>query len=92
MQVKLNPRVVLEHLEANRILPADEFLLGIDADIQMIEKQIVVGPILTVRAAQDVSTRRPDRNLRRLRRRCLLRTRGGNRRRSLRRRAERGGA
>ncbi len=54
MQIELDARAVLEHLEADGVLAADEFLFGIDANVEMVEEQIVVGAVGTVRAAQDV--------------------------------------
>ena len=51
LEVELDARVVLEHLEADSVLPADEFLVGVDADIEMVEEQIVVGAIWAVRSA-----------------------------------------
>ena len=50
----MNPRVVLEHLEANRVLAGDEFLQRVDANVEVIKKQIVVGPITPVLSAQNV--------------------------------------
>ena len=43
-----------EHLEANGIFAADEFLVGIDANIEMVVEQIVVGAVWAVGTAQDV--------------------------------------
>src|ERR1019366_10235177 len=57
MQVELDARAVLEHLEADGVLAADELLLGIDADVEMVEEQVVVGAIRPVLAAQDVGVR-----------------------------------
>src|SRR5271156_2108438 len=83
VQVELDARVVLEYLEANGIFSPDELLLWIDAHIQMVEEQIVVGAILAVSSAQNVSPRRRGWSLRRLWRRCLLTTCSGSGRRSL---------
>src|SRR5262249_49924199 len=42
VEIQLDARVILQHAKANRILAADEFLFRIDANIQVIEKQVVV--------------------------------------------------
>ena len=39
VEVELNPRVVLQHLEANRVLAADDLLHRIDADVQVVESR-----------------------------------------------------
>jgi hypothetical protein len=57
VEVELNPRVVFEHAEADRVLAADKLLLRIDANIKMVKKQIVVGPVPPVLPAQDVGVR-----------------------------------
>ena len=54
MQVELDARVVLEHLEADGVLAAEEFLLRVDANIEVVEEQIVIGAIGSVLAAQDI--------------------------------------
>ncbi len=76
MQVELNARAVLEHLEADGDLSADELLLRVDADIQMIEEQIVVGAIRAVLAAQDVGMSGSGRLSRRLGRKGNRQERG----------------
>ena len=57
VQVELDARAVLEHPEADGVLAADELLFGIDADVEMVEEQVVVGAIRPVLAAQDVGMR-----------------------------------
>ncbi len=49
---------VFQHLEANRILAADEFLVRINAKVEIVGKQIVVCPPLAIFAPQDVSAGR----------------------------------
>ena len=58
MQVELDAVVVLEHLETNGVLAADRFLFRIDAHVEMVVKQIVVGAIPAIFAAQNVGLRR----------------------------------
>ena len=58
VQIELDARVVLEHLEADRVLAADRLLVRIDADVEVVEEQIVVRAIAAVLAAQDVGARR----------------------------------
>ena len=58
VEIELNARVVLQHLEADRVLAADRLLLRIDADVEVVVQQIVVGAISAVFAAQDVGARR----------------------------------
>ena len=43
-----------EHLEADRVRSADELLVGIDAEIEVVEEQIVVGAIRSIGAAQQI--------------------------------------
>ena len=81
VQIELDARVVLQHLEANRVLAAEELLLRIDADVEVVGEQVVVGAIAPVLAAQDVRARRR----RWLRSRRLPGRRCGCRRRRLRR-------
>ena|ERR1700691_3602360 len=57
-QVELDPRVILEHFEPDRVLPADELFLRIDANVEVVEQQVVVGAIWPVSTAQDVSSGR----------------------------------
>src|SRR6202046_567938 len=54
-QVELNASVVLQHLETDRVFPADELLFRVDADIEVVVKQVVVRAIRSVSAAEDVS-------------------------------------
>lgn len=75
-QIKLNTRVVLEHLEADRVLAADELLFGIDADIEVVIKQIVVGTIRPISTAQNIGVRRLGVAMNAMRGGWLLRVRG----------------
>lgn len=61
-QVELNARIVLQHLEANRVLAAQEFLVRINAKVEIIGKQIIVGPPLTV-CARRMSAREGSRGV-----------------------------
>ena len=74
VQIELNSRRIRQHLEADRILPAEILLLRIDANIQVIRKQIVVSPISAILAAQKIRMRRHRRGIRRLVRRNVLST------------------
>ena len=47
-QVELDARVVLQHPEADRVLAADELLLRIDADVEVVGEQVVVGAVRAV--------------------------------------------
>ena len=47
-----------EHPEADRVLAGDRLLVRIDADVEVVEEQIVVGAVAPVLAAQDVGARR----------------------------------
>ena len=58
LQVELDARAVLQHLEADGVLAADELFLRVDADVEMVEEQIVVGAIGSVGAAQEIGVRR----------------------------------
>src|SRR5262245_16193721 len=62
-QVELDSRIIPQHLETDRIFSADELLLRINANIQLVGEQVVVGPPVTIRASQDVSPRRRRRRL-----------------------------
>ncbi len=77
VQVELNTRVVLEHLEADRVLPADDFLIRVDADVEVVVEQVVVGAIGAVGAAEDICLRGYVRALRALRRGCSRLSRSG---------------
>jgi len=57
-EVQLDSRVVLQHPEADRVLPADRLLLRIHPDIEVVGQQVVVDPVLPLSAAQDVRLRR----------------------------------
>jgi hypothetical protein len=58
-QVELDARVVLEHAEPNRVLAADEFLVRVYADVEVIGEQIVIRPPRAVFTAQEVGARGP---------------------------------
>ena len=78
LEVELDARAVLEHLEANGVFAADEFLVGIDANIEVVVEQIVVGAVWAVGTAQDVGLCRFEGGYSRLARAGLLRRlRGG---------------
>src|SRR6266700_1791118 len=57
-QIELDSRIVLKHFEPDSVLPADELFLWINADIEVVKKQVVVGAIRPVGSTQDVSMRR----------------------------------
>ena len=65
VQVELDARVVLQHLEPDGVLAAEELLVRIDADVEVIGQQVIVRSVATVLAAQDVRARRCGRHLRR---------------------------
>ena len=54
IELELDAGAVLQHLEADGVRSADEFLVRIDAEVEMVEEQIVVGAIGAVRAAEKV--------------------------------------
>ena len=54
IQIELNPRVIAQHAETNCVLSANKLLDGIDANVEVIEQQIVIGTIAAVLSAQDV--------------------------------------
>ena len=58
VEVELDPRVVLEHLEANRVHAADRLLFRIDPDVEVVGEEVVVRAVAPVLAAQDVRARR----------------------------------
>src|SRR5262245_65457803 len=64
MQVELDAVVVLEHLEANGVLAAEGLLFRIDAHVEVVVEQIVVGAMPAILAAQEVRLRRGGRRLR----------------------------
>ena len=68
MQVELDASVVFQHLEANRVLPTDGFLLGINTDVEVVIKQIIIGAPGAVFAAKD-----PAVEIKALRARCTER-------------------
>ncbi len=54
VEVELNARTILKHAKADCVFPADGFLIGIDAHIEVIVEEIVVGAERTISAAQHV--------------------------------------
>src|SRR5262245_21844920 len=56
-QIELDPSVVLEHPESDRVLTADELLFGINPDVEIIRKQIIVSSMLAIFAAKNVGAR-----------------------------------
>jgi hypothetical protein len=53
-EIELNPRVVLKHLEADGVLPADEFLVRIDPNVEMVVEQIVVRAVSAVFPTENI--------------------------------------
>src|SRR5262245_47837497 len=51
-EIDLNPRTVLQHLELDRILAGNRFLLWIDSDIEVVVEQVVVGALRAIAAAE----------------------------------------
>ena len=74
VEIELDTRRVLEHAERDRVLPADELLVRLDPDVEVIRQQVVVRAELAVFAAEDVAARR--RGGRRRRPAALRRLRG----------------
>ena len=68
-QIDLHPRVVVEHPEADRVPAADELPIGIDANVEVVGQEVVVGAVAAVLASQNVGAGRCRRRLRGLRRR-----------------------
>jgi hypothetical protein len=60
VEVQLDARVVLKHLEADGVDAREEFLFGVDADIEVVVEEVVVGAVAAVFAAEDA---RPVRGL-----------------------------
>ena len=56
-QVELDAGAVLEHAEADGVLAGDGFGVGIDADVEVVIEQVVVGAERPVGAAQKVEAR-----------------------------------
>ena len=54
-QVDLNSCSIPEHLEANRVLAGDGFLLGIDPHVEVVIHEVVILAIRTVGSAQQVA-------------------------------------
>ena len=59
MQIELDAPAVLEHPEADGVLALKELLLRVDAHIEVIKQQVVIGAIRSVPTAQNVGSRRP---------------------------------
>ncbi len=57
VEIDLNPRIVLQHPEADGILAAQELLVRIDPHVEVVGQQIVVGAIAAVLTAQDIGAR-----------------------------------
>jgi hypothetical protein len=55
VQIELDAPAVLQHLEADGVLPLEELLLRIDANIEVVKQQIVIGAIGSVGTAQNVA-------------------------------------
>jgi hypothetical protein len=55
VQVKLDAPTVLEHPEAHGVLALNEFFVRIDANVEVVKEQVVVGAIGTVRPAQNIA-------------------------------------
>ena len=58
VEIELDARRVLEHAERDRVLPADELLVRLDPDVEVIRQQVVVRAEFAVFAPQDVTARR----------------------------------
>ncbi len=54
VEIQLDSIIVLKHLEADGVLAANKFLLRVDANVEMIEKQIIISAIPAVFTAQDI--------------------------------------
>ncbi len=55
MQIELDAPAVLQHPEADGVLPLKELLFRIDANIEVVKQQIVIGAIGSIGAAQNVA-------------------------------------
>jgi hypothetical protein len=58
VQVDLDAVVVGQHAEADRVLAAEEFLIGVEADVQMVVQQIVIGAVTTVFTSEELGSAR----------------------------------
>src|SRR5690242_1326071 len=54
MQVELDSGIVVEHLEPDGVGTAQEFLVGLHLDVEMVIEQVIVGAIAAIFAAEDV--------------------------------------
>src|ERR1700683_323560 len=54
VEIELNARVVLQHLEADSVFSTDGFFVWINADIEVVVEEIIVVAILAVRATKSV--------------------------------------
>ena len=52
MQIDLDAVVVGQHAEADRVLAAEEFLIGVEADVEVVVQQVVVGAVAAVFATE----------------------------------------
>ena len=59
MQIQLDAPAVPEHPETDGVFALKELLLRVDANIQVVKQQVVIGPIGPIGAAQDIAPRRP---------------------------------
>ena len=55
VQIELDAPAVLQHLEADGVFSPEELLLRVDADIEVVKQQIIIGAIGSVGAAQNVA-------------------------------------
>jgi hypothetical protein len=58
IQIELDARIVAQHPETDGVLSGEVLLLGIDADVEVVREEIVVGAVASVVAAQEVGARR----------------------------------
>ena len=68
-QIQLNSLSVLQHLEADQILSTEILLLRIDAHVEVVIKQVVVGAIRAIGSAKNIAFGHRLRSLRGKRRR-----------------------
>ena len=58
MQIDLDAVVVGQHAEADRVLAAEEFLVGVEADVEVVVQQVVVGAVAAVFATEELGAGR----------------------------------
>jgi len=75
-EVELDPRVVGEHPEADPVRTRDRLLARIDAHVEVVEEEVVVGAVTPVLPAKDVCPRRRAKSGGGCRRRLSRRRRG----------------